>query len=73
MPTPATARIANHTPMIGPKRRPTAPVPKRWIANSTVRMTSVIGTTSDLSAGAATSRPSTAESTEMAGVIIPSP
>ena len=68
-----SARTVNHTPMIGPNARPTAPVPKRWIANSTVRMTSVIGTTRFFSDGAATSRPSTAESTEIAGVIIPSP
>ena len=59
--------------MTGPKARPTAPVPKRWTANSTVRMTSVIGTTRLSSEGAATSRPSTAERTEIAGVIIPSP
>ena len=56
-----------------PNRRPTAPVPKRWIANSTVRITSVIGTTSVSSAAPTTSRPSTAERTEIAGVIIPSP
>ena len=48
---PASARIENHRPMIGPKRRPTAPVPKRWIANSIARMTSVIGTTSDFRLG----------------------
>ena len=34
---------------------------------------SVTGTTYGLSAGAATSRPSTAPSTEIAGVITPSP
>ncbi len=36
-------------------------------------MVSVIGTTSESIDGAATSRPSTAESTEIAGVIMPSP
>ena len=64
---------ANHTPMIGPNARPTAPVPKRWIANSIVRMTRVIGTTRCSREGAATFRPSTADRTEIAGVIIPSP
>jgi hypothetical protein len=36
-------------------------------------MPSVIGTTKRLERRVATSRPSTAESTEMAGVIMPSP
>ena len=38
-----------------------------------VRITSAIGTTSECSDGSTTSIPSTAESTEIAGVIIPSP
>ena len=59
--------------MTGPNSRPTAPVPKRWMANSTVRIASAIGTTSESSDGATTSRPSTADSTEIAGVIMPSP
>ena len=63
----------NQTAITGPKRRPTTPVPKRWAANSTVRITSATGTTSECSEGATTSIPSTADSTEMAGVIIPSP
>ena len=70
---PATASSVNHTAMIGPNSRPTAPVPKRWIANRTVRITSVSGTTRWSSPGATTSMPSTADSTEIAGVIIPSP
>jgi hypothetical protein len=48
-------------------------VPKRWIANSPARMASAIGTTSVSIEGETTSRPSTAESTEIAGVIMPSP
>src|SRR4051794_40962333 len=72
-PTPDTASTVNQTPITGPNSRPTAPVPKRWIANRNVMITSVIGTTSDSSDGAATLRPSTADSTEIAGVIIPSP
>ena len=42
---------ANQTPMTGPNSRPTAPVPKRWIANRPVRIASVIGTTSESSDG----------------------
>ena len=60
--------------MIGPKNRPTAPVPKRWAKNSTVSTTSVIGTTTSLrlvvdhlqALDGATAR-------EIAGVIMPSP
>jgi len=63
----------NHTTITGPNSRPTAPVPKRWMRNSTVMIAIVISTTNDSSAGAATFRPSTADSTEIAGVIIPSP
>ncbi len=59
--------------MTGPKRAPTAPVPKRWIAKRASRTTTVIGTTQSSRLGVATPRPSTAESTEMAGVIMPSP
>ncbi len=70
---PATARIVNHTAITGPKRRPTTPVPKRWIANRTVMITSVISTTIDSRLGETTFSPSTADSTEIAGVIMPSP
>ena len=70
---PAIASSVNHSPMIGPNHRPTAPVPKRWIVNSTARITSVIGTTSSCRLGSTTSMPSTADSTEIAGVIMPSP
>ena len=70
---PSTASTPNHSSVIGPKKRPTTPVPKRWAANSTVRMTSVSGTTKRCSPGSTTSSPSTADSTEMAGVITPSP
>jgi hypothetical protein len=57
----------------GPKNLPMPPVPKRCTANSPVSTTSVIGITTWCSCGAATSRPSTAESTEIAGVMTPSP
>ncbi len=65
--------MTNQTPITGPKSRPTRPVPNRWIANRPTSTTSVIGTTTESRLGDAISSPSTAESTEMAGVIIPSP
>ena len=48
-------------------------VPKRWIENSTTSTAIVTGSTSDARLGTATFTPSTAERTEIAGVIIPSP
>ena len=59
--------------MIGPNSRPTRCVPCRWIAKTPIRMTTVIGTTYGSKSGVATFSPSTAPSTEMAGVIMPSP
>ena len=70
---PATPIATNQTIITGPKTRPTAAVPQRWTAKRGHRMTSANGTTSADRAGAATSRPSTAESTEMAGVMTLSP
>jgi hypothetical protein len=63
----------NQTSVIGPNSLPMPPVPKRCIANSPVSTTSVSGMTHSCSRGAATSRPSTADSTEIAGVMTPSP
>ncbi len=59
--------------MIGPNRAPTREVPWLWMPNSAIRIATVTGTTTDSSAGSATSNPSTADSTDMAGVIMPSP
>ena len=59
--------------MTGPNTAPMPPVPRCWTANRPIRMTTVIGTTSGRDVGVATSSPSTAESTEMAGVMTPSP
>ena len=71
--TPRAARTTNQTAITGPNSRPTRSVPWRWNRNSAVSTTSVIGTTQVSRPGAATLRPSTAESTEIAGVITPSP
>ena len=57
----------------GPNRRPTAAVPTRWKENSTTMITAVIGTTKLSSDGSTTLSPSTADSTEIAGVIMLSP
>ena len=65
--------VTNQTTMIGPKILPTLPVPRRWIEKSPTSTTQVSGTTQGLKPGAASSSPSRADSTEMAGVIIPSP
>ena len=63
----------NQTAVIGPNSFATLPVPKRCTANSATRITSVIGTMYSSNAGVATLRPSTAESTEIAGVMMASP
>ena len=70
---PDAASTPNHNSMTGPNTLPTTPVPLRWTANSPIRMTIVIGITKRVMAGACTSSPSTADSTEIAGVIRLSP
>ena len=70
---PSTAITVNQKHMTGPNRRPTAPVPSRWARNSTTMIATVMGMTRSDTDGAATSTPSTADSTEMAGVIMLSP
>ncbi len=52
---------------------PTRAVPCDWTRNRPIRMTIAIGMTSGSSAGLTTVRPSTADRTEIAGVIIASP
>ena len=59
--------------MIGPNTRPTLPVPRDCAANSRRITTTLIGSTYCFSSGAEISRPSTADSTEIAGVMTPSP
>ncbi|MCY1481532.1 hypothetical protein D9M68_150610 [compost metagenome] len=63
----------NQTSVIGPKKLETAAVPLDCTANSMSRMTTAIGTTYSDSAGVTSFRPSTAERTDKAGVIIASP
>ena len=71
--TPQAPMAVNHTTITGPKRRPTRAVPNRWAANSTTMITAVMGMTSGSSSGSTTSRPSTDDRTEIAGVIMLSP
>ncbi len=70
---PNEASVANQRSITGPKTRPTRVVPPRWMVNSSTSAATVRGTTNGPKAGAATVRPSMAETTEMAGVTIPSP
>ena len=74
MPATPQAPIATNQAIItGPNSRPTAAVPRRWTANSTTMITAVRGTISSSSPGSITFTPSTADSTEIAGVIMLSP
>ena len=71
--TPSAAMIRNQAGMIGPNARPSAAVPNGCTANSASRMAIAAGSTYPVKAGAICSMPSSAESTEIAGVIAPSP
>ena len=65
--------VANQTSMIGPNMRPNEPVPRRWIRKRATMITTVIGTTKLSIEDEIVSVPSTADSTEIAGVIMLSP
>jgi hypothetical protein len=71
--TPHAPMATNQATMTGPNIRPTAAVPLRCTMNSKTMITAVIGTTALSSDGWTTLSPSTAESTEIAGVIMLSP
>ena len=70
---PAAAMLTNHMSVAGPNTAPTSLVPRRWTRKSPARIATVTGSTQVASAGAATSSPSTALRTEIAGVMTPSP
>src|SRR5688572_21047438 len=70
---PSTASAKNQTIMMGPKTRPIPAVPFFCNQKTPSKITQVSGTTQSFSALVATPNPSTALSTEMAGVITPSP
>ena len=71
--TPSKASTANHTIMIGPNTLPIAPVPLLCTAKRATRMHSAMGMTQSLNEVDTSPSPSTAASTEIAGVITPSP
>ena len=63
----------NHKAVTGPKTLATSPVPKRCTENRMARISKVSGTTNGSKAGVITFSPSTADRTEIAGVITASP
>jgi hypothetical protein len=71
--TPSTAIVKNQMSVTGPKNLPMPLVPRFCTANRQNSTTSVSGITYCLKWGETTSSPSTADSTEMAGVMTPSP
>ena len=70
---PSTASVTNQVKVTGPKRLPTAAVPYFWIKNKATKITREIGIINLCKPGAAISIPSTADKTEIAGVITDSP
>jgi hypothetical protein len=70
---PEHADARNQTIMIGPNMRPIRPVPWRCSANNPTRITTTSGSTYGVIEGNGSFRPSSALSTEIAGVIAPSP
>ena len=70
---PRRARVANQTSMTGPNTVPIREVPRFWKRKRSTRTAIVIGSTYGFSPGAAISTPSTAERTDIAGVMAPSP
>ena len=70
---PNTAIITNHTTMTGPNALPTRSVPLCWVKNNVVMITAPSGTTYAARPGCTSSRPSTADITDTAGVITLSP
>ena len=70
---PMAASTRNHTAITGPKKRPMPAVPWRCTLYRATSTTTASGTTYCDMPGAATSMPSIAPSTEMAGVITLSP
>ncbi len=70
---PSAALTMKNSAMIGLKNAATPAVPRLWAMNSRMRMTTVAGNTNGASSASTCLSPSSAESTEMAGVIIASP
>ena len=64
---------ANHSSITGPDALAICPVPRLWMANRANRIATAIKTTCGLNTSVATLSPSRALSTEIAGVMMPSP
>ena len=71
--SPSAPRMKNQKIMTGPKILPMPAVPHFWMKNRPKSTSTVSGRMKGAAASVATSSPSMAESTEMAGVMIPSP
>src|ERR1700722_8529902 len=71
--SPTTANVTNQTAIMGPNRKPTAPLPRLCIEKRQTNTTAAIGTTYGVTIGDTMRRPSTALNTDMAGVIMASP
>ena len=63
----------NHNAMIGPKALPIRVVPSGWMAKSATRITTAAGKMYGRKVDVTMSSPSSAERTEIAGVMAPSP
>ena len=70
---PSTPITVNQAIITGLNTLAMPAVPRCCTANRPIRMTTEIGITQSATAGVATSKPSTADSTDTAGVIRPSP
>ena len=70
---PNNPRTTNHTPITGPNTRPIPPDPCRWNQNRNTSTVQAIGTTNTSKSGWRARSPSAALTTEIAGVITPSP
>src|SRR3546814_2462995 len=71
--TPSTASAVNHRIVTGPNTLTTFSVPKRWAMNTANSTITTNCTIQACSCGATPPSPSTADSTEIAGVMTPSP
>ena len=67
------AITANHTSITGPNARPIFAVPSGCTRNSATKIPVASGSTQCANPGKGPFNPSSAESTEIAGVIAPSP
>jgi len=69
---PSAAIVRNHSTMMGLKKAEILEVPSLWSANSPTSVVTVSGSTQGSKAGDFSWSPSKADSTEIAGVMIPS-